>query len=103
MNLTTIMPHVESEDTTFFDFTTTSANTPSSSPADYLIFHIGSGINRYGPPVIVAFGTVGNTLSLVVMGKGERVGSGSLYVITLAVLDTIMLWLGLLQYWFLFR
>ena len=67
---------------------------------DYAEFHIGMAINAYAPPVITVIGLVGNFLCLfVVMQKHIRNLTTAIYMAALAILDTIVLVLGLSQYW----
>ena len=92
-----------SSDVPFPDQETT-GNISLSLPSDYIEFHVGNAVNIYGPPIISAVGTVGNVLSLMVATqKQNRRSSPSWYIGSLAILDTIMLLVGLLQYWFLFN
>ena len=54
----------------------------------------------YGAALIIIFGTVGNVLSILVMArKSLRRHTTSLYLIVLAVVDTLVLYTGLLRYW----
>ncbi|CAH1795610.1 unnamed protein product [Owenia fusiformis] len=53
------------------------------------------------PPFIISIGTLGNVLSLIVLlGKKLRKTTWSLYLIVLAVCDTIVLFTGLFRQWF---
>ena len=82
-----------------------STNQDNINPqSHYLEFKVGKAINFYAPPIITSVGTVANCMTLVVMTrKTHRSSSPSVYVSCLAVVDTLMLWLGLLQYWLLFN
>ncbi|KAK2158225.1 hypothetical protein LSH36_174g02023 [Paralvinella palmiformis] len=54
----------------------------------------------YGSGVIIVFGTIGNLLSgLVMMRKSLQRHTTSLYLTVLAVVDTAVLYTGLLRYW----
>ena len=54
----------------------------------------------YGSAVILVFGTIGNLLSgLVMMRKSLQRHTTSLYLSVLAVVDTAVLYTGLLRYW----
>ena len=54
----------------------------------------------YVSPVIIVVGTVGNVLSIIVFcQKGLRVKSTSAFLIGLAVVDTLVLFTGLLRWW----
>lgn len=65
---------------------------------------IGNAINLYYPPFLIFFGTIGNMLTFIVYIKPKYRGRTSpTYIVMLSVLDTIMLYLGLLQYWILFN
>lgn len=66
--------------------------------------HIGKAINLYYPPILIIVGTIGNILSFIVYVKPKYRGRTSpTYIAVMSVLDTIMLFLGLLQYWILFN
>ncbi|KAK2167040.1 hypothetical protein LSH36_32g06007 [Paralvinella palmiformis] len=54
----------------------------------------------YGAPTLLALGTIGNSLSILVMlRKSLRLYTTSLYLIVLAIVDTAVLYTGLLRYW----
>ncbi len=54
----------------------------------------------YGAPVIIVIGTVGNLLSAAVMLRPNlRKCTTSLYLLVLAVVDTLVLYTGLLRHW----
>ncbi len=54
----------------------------------------------YGSPVLIIIGTVGNLLSAVVMLRQNlRKCTTSLYLFVLAVVDTVVLYTGLLEEW----
>ena len=83
---------------------TGSPDSVQQTPADYIEFHIGRYFNLIYPPILIVIGTIGNILSfLVCIQRKNRNSSPSIYIATLSVLDTIMLLVGLLQYWLLFN
>ena len=54
----------------------------------------------YGAPVLVILGTIGNFLSILVMTrKALRSHTTSLYLVVLAVVDTLLLYIGMFYYW----
>ncbi len=54
----------------------------------------------YGSPVLITVGTMGNLLSAVVMLRQNlRKCTTSLYLLVLAVADTLVLYTGLLRHW----
>ncbi len=63
-----------------------------------------SGVARniwaYGSPVFIAIGTMGNLLSATVMLRQKlRKRTTSLYLFVLAVVDTVVLYTGLMEQW----
>ena len=57
----------------------------------------------YVSPILIILGTFGNTLSATVMLKQKSKGSmTAFYLIVLAVLDTLVLWTGLLRQWLIY-
>ena len=57
---------------------------------------------RVCPPILFFFGTVGNILSgAVMMRRSLRTSITSFFLVTLAVVDTFMLWNGLLRHYLL--
>ena len=63
-------------------------------------YAVGHALWLYVPPVIILAGTVGNALSvLVFIQKKMRVKSTSVFLIGLAVVDTVVLYTGLLRWW----
>ena len=51
-------------------------------------------------PIILVFGTVGNTLSIITFSRKElRKNTSALYFIVLAIADLLLLYLGLLRYY----
>ena len=76
----------------------------SFSPSSYLEFRIGSAVNLYSPPVITVIGTVGNALTIAILAKSKtKLTSPELYMLALAIADSLMIWIGLFQYWCLFN
>ena len=76
----------------------------SSNASQLLEFKIGAQINLYYSPCLVFFGTIGNMLSfLVYKDKKHRNRSSTYLILALSILDTLMLLVGLLQYWILFN
>ena len=68
--------------------------------SNYIEFHIGMYIGQYYPPVIIILGTLGNLLTFIVYGKHRfRSRPPSIYMRSLAVLDSILLLIGLLSFW----
>ncbi len=62
--------------------------------------HLAINIWIYGSPVLIAIGTVGNLLSAMVMlRRNLRKCTTSLYLLVLAVVDTTVLYTGLLDDW----
>ena len=52
------------------------------------------------PPYIIAIGTFGNVISIVVLlRRNVRRRKVSVYLIALSVVDTMVLWTGLLYHW----
>ena len=52
------------------------------------------------PPILLALGTVGNLLSIIVLlKKTTRKSSTAVYLTTLACTDLLVLWTGLLRQW----
>ena len=61
---------------------------------------LATNIWVYGSPVLIAIGTIGNILSAVVMLRQSlRKCTTSLYLFVLAVVDTLVLYTGLLETW----
>ena len=72
--------------------------------SNYLEYQIGQAINLYYPPCLVLFGSIGNMFSFIVHKQQQfRKRSSTVFLSLLAVTDTLMLLLGLLQYWILFN
>ena len=75
---------------------------PASEGPDGVDFNsdLAGNIWIYGSPVIIVIGTVGNLLSAVVMLRPNlRKCATSLYLLVLAVVDTLVLYTGLLRHW----
>ena len=52
------------------------------------------------PPYIIAIGTFGNAMSIVVLlRKNMRRPKVAVYLVSLAIADTLVLWTGLLYHW----
>ncbi|XP_060595662.1 growth hormone secretagogue receptor type 1-like [Ruditapes philippinarum] len=51
------------------------------------------------PPILIIFGTTGNTLTILVNLRMKKITSTSLYLITLAISDTTILLCGPLRNW----
>ena len=84
------------------------APTTKSPEEQALLDHylrVEEGLILYGAPILLVVGTVGNALVvLVVLGRGAmRATTTSIYMVALAVLDTLLLYVGLLPYWIYFR
>eukprot|EP00111_Clytia_hemisphaerica_P020279 TCONS_00059765-protein len=76
----------------------------SSNASQLSEFKVGAQINLYYPPCLVFFGTIGNILSfLVYKDKKHRNRSSTYLILALSILDSLMLLVGLLQYWILFN
>ncbi|CAH1780743.1 unnamed protein product [Owenia fusiformis] len=61
---------------------------------------IAKGLWTYCAPLIIILGTIGNTLSLIVLTrKNMRKITSSIYLSVLAVVDTTVLYTGLLRHW----
>lgn len=73
--------------------------------ASELIEHkIGTSFNLYYPPILVILGTIGNTFSFFIYRqKKYKQRSSSYFIWCLALFDSLMLFVGLLQYWALFN
>ncbi|CAH1800101.1 unnamed protein product [Owenia fusiformis] len=57
-------------------------------------------IVSYLSPIVLILGTIGNALSIAVFYRKKfRRNTASVYLITLAVVDTFGLWVGLFPYW----
>jgi len=82
--------------------TTTNQSSSSTKASDFLEFKIGFGINLYYPPCLVLLGFIGNLMSFVIYNQFRK-RSSTIFILALAVTDTLMLLLGLLQYWVLFN
>ena len=66
----------------------------------YLESNLARNLWVYGSPVLITIGTVGNLLSAVVMLRQNlRKCTTSLYLFVLAVMDTLVLYTGLLKDW----
>ena len=65
---------------------------------------IGRAINLYYPPIIIFFGTIGNVLSILIYTQAKhRKLSAPSFIVAMAIIDNLMLYVGLLQYWVLFN
>ncbi|CAH1794123.1 unnamed protein product [Owenia fusiformis] len=64
------------------------------------LYQTGERIWIYVPPILIILGTLGNTCSILVLSrKRMRTNTTSLFLIALAIVDTLVLWTGLLRYW----
>ncbi|KAK2170559.1 hypothetical protein LSH36_2g10077 [Paralvinella palmiformis] len=78
----------------------TTENIADKDPIVYKESILANNLWMYMPGVIIIFGTIGNLLSgLVMMRKSLQRHTTSLYLIVLAVVDTAVLYTGLLRYW----
>jgi len=69
-------------------------------PSIYQEYILANNMWLYGSGVIIIFGTIGNLLSgLVMMRKSLQRHTTSFYLTVLAVVDTAVLYTGLLRYW----
>ena len=67
---------------------------------DNYMFILASDIWIFGSPILLILGTMGNVLSAVVMLRpGLRKLTTTLYLLALAVVDTLVLYTGLLPKW----
>lgn len=72
--------------------------------SDYWEFDAANKINLYVPPFLVIIGGIGNLVSFFVyLQKKYRSKVAPVYILSLSVIDTVNLFLGLLQYWILFN
>ena len=91
--------------TTAFDFNTTITRAPAQlrggpPPIGYY-GDTRVTMWRVIPPIIITFGTVGNILTVIVMirQKLKRLSSTAMYLMALAVSDTLVLFSGPLRNW----
>ncbi len=78
------------------------AATTADPEGEHLESSLGRNLWAYGSPVLIIIGTVGNLLSAVVMLRQNlRKCTTSLYLLVLAVVDTLVLYTGLLRHWIL--
>lgn len=56
-------------------------------------------LTMYVPPILLCLGTFGNMLSFVIMAKNMLKGSTYSYLAVLAVMDLLVLYIGLLRMW----
>ncbi|PVD19740.1 hypothetical protein C0Q70_20231, partial [Pomacea canaliculata] len=81
------------------------ADDVTSAPVDESVQLLTTTTNRLlsvFPPVLLAVGTCGNALSIAVLsGSSMRRSNAALYLIVLAVVDTMVLYTGLLRLWLL--
>ncbi|KAL4219423.1 hypothetical protein ACF0H5_022003 [Mactra antiquata] len=56
-------------------------------------------LTMFVPPVLLCLGTFGNMLSFVIMAKNMLKGSTYSYLAVLAVMDILVLYIGLLRMW----
>ncbi len=74
---------------------------PNDIHDNYLVT-LESDIWIFGSPILLILGTMGNVLSAVVMLRpGLRKLTTTLYLLALAVVDTLVLYIGLLPKWIL--
>ncbi len=76
--------------------------TPTPPPSELTLYYtrMRMRIWRYCPPVLFIIGTIGNFLSAVVMlRKSLRSSLTSFFLVSLALVDTLMLWTGLLRHY----
>ena len=75
-----------------------------SSSKELIEHKIGTNLNIFYPPILVLFGSFGNALSfLIYRQKKYRDRSSAFFISFLALMDTLMLFVGLLQYWAIFN
>ncbi len=73
---------------------------PSEIHCQYM-FTLAKDIWIYGFPVLLIVGTAGNLSAVVMLRPGLRKLTTSLYLLVLAVVDTLLLYTGLLRSWIL--
>ena len=79
-------------------------NSTTKTASDVRTIQLEEQINLYYPPLLIVVGTIGNIISfLIYIQKKYRHKSHGIYILTLSIVDTTMLWIGLFQYWLLFN
>lgn len=74
--------------------------TTRSSVQEHILFRVNNALLLYMPPVILAFGIVGNVLAFAVLTRRTMRGvSAYTYLTVLSVTDTLVLVIGLLRIW----
>ena len=94
-----IAPNLENGN---FSLTNGTLSSPRSAPdgAVYQEAVIGDWIMKLSPPILLVLGTLGNAFSIIVLQrKALQATSSALYLTALAVVDTVVLYIGLLHYW----
>lgn len=67
---------------------------------EYLEYRLSQDLYIYVPPFLLALGTVGGIMILITMGrKSIRMTSSCDYFRALAVVDILVLYIGLMRYW----
>ena len=76
-------------------------NLLSTESQTYLQYTIGQGIIKWTALILVLVGTIGNTLSFIVMSRKRMTSSSTLvYFRAIAIADTGVLWTGHFTQWF---
>ncbi|XP_052770817.1 FMRFamide receptor-like [Mya arenaria] len=69
----------------------------------YEIYTAGNLIWKVVPPILIIFGTVGNSLSIIVLTrKSIRTSTTALFLTVLAFSDLLVLYTGLLRQWLIY-
>jgi hypothetical protein len=69
-----------------------------TEPNNYI--QISKYIWTYGAPILFILGTIGNLLTgIVMLRKRQRQYTTSVYIVVLACLDTVLLYMGISKYW----
>ncbi|CAH1797430.1 unnamed protein product [Owenia fusiformis] len=80
-----------------------SNDTNATEAVVYIEATIAEGLWVYCAPLIIILGTIGNTLALIILTrKNMRKSTSSVYLSVLAVVDTMVLYTGLLRYWIIY-
>ena len=68
------------------------------------IANISKALWQEVPPYIIAIGTFGNAMSIVVLlRKNIRRSNVAVYLIALSIVDTLVLWTGLFYHWIKYK
>ncbi|XP_013417727.1 growth hormone secretagogue receptor type 1-like [Lingula anatina] len=101
MNVTDDSTNVSIWSTVTYNRTSnSSAGEDRRSYRNFYEYHASEQLWLIAPPILIIFGTLGNALSVCVLStKKLRNLTTSLFLIVLAIVDTTVLFTGLLRYW----